>query len=337
MSHTIDVYKGTAKAPKNILDYLLFVSFFPQLVAGPIMRSRDLLPQIENLKTPKPSDLYFGLQIILWGLFKKVAVADNLSVYVDAVYSNSSMMSSSSLILATYLFAIQIYCDFSGYSDMAVGIGRIFGIKLDWNFNTPYFSQSFNEFWKRWHITLSSWFRDYIYIPLGGSRVALSRHLLNLTITFLISGLWHGAAWNYIFWGFLHSIYLILENLISRLIKSDRKIASIPHRVAKIFIVFNLTTLAWIFFRSQSMSQSFSIIRGIASFKGSILIDNILWISTIPLLILIFIELLKFPLQTDDFFKKISPFTHFLIMSTLTLTILLFGADSGAQFIYFKF
>lgn len=204
LSYTIDVYRGVTKPERHFGIFAVYVSFFPQLVAGPIERSERLLPQFRVPVIPNENNFSSGMKLMVWGFFKKVVVADNVAIIVNQVYNNVNEYQGLPLIIATFLFAIQIYCDFSGYSDIAIGSARVMGIHLMKNFNTPYFSKSITEFWKRWHISLSTWFRDYVYIPLGGNRVSKPRHYLNLFLTFLISGLWHGANWTFVIWGALH-------------------------------------------------------------------------------------------------------------------------------------
>lgn len=201
LSYVIDVYREKVEPEKHLGIYATFISFFPQLVAGPIERTENLLPQIEKEKTFNYEETVYGLKLMAWGYFKKIVIADNLAVFVDRIYNNVMEFRGLSLLIATLFFAFQIYCDFSGYSDIAVGIGKLFGVNLVTNFKSPYLSLSIHEFWKRWHITLSSWFLDYVYIPLGGNRKGRLRHAINLMITFLLSGLWHGASGTYILWG----------------------------------------------------------------------------------------------------------------------------------------
>jgi D-alanyl-lipoteichoic acid acyltransferase DltB (MBOAT superfamily) len=214
MAYTFDVYRRKVAPAAHLLDYLVYVSFFPQMVAGPIERSTNLLVRLERPRTLSPQQIYSGGLLFLWGLFKKIAVADNLAVYVNAVYGNADNHARSTLAVATCLFAFQIYCDFSGYTDMAIGLSRIMGIELAPNFRTPYFSQSIQEFWQRWHISLSSWFRDYVYIPLGGSRASEPRVIFNIMTVFLLSGLWHGANWTFVVWGGLHGFYLVVTRYL---------------------------------------------------------------------------------------------------------------------------
>lgn len=262
MSYTIEVYRGRQKAEKNIGIYALYVLFFPQLVAGPIERPQHLIPQLKENHSFEYQRVADGLKLMFWGLFKKVVIADQLKLFVDPVYASPSHYTGWPILLATYAFAFQIFCDFSGYSDMARGIAKVLGVKLVLNFNRPYHARSFSEFWKRWHIALSSWFRDYVYIPLGGNRVSLPRWHANIFIVFLLSGLWHGASWTFVFWGALHGFYL----LASKWMKPLR--ISFPFWMERV-IIFHFVVFAWIFFRANSLSDAFVIIRHLFDFEIS--------------------------------------------------------------------
>lgn len=260
LSYAIDVYRGRIRTERHFGYYALFVSFFPQLVAGPIERPENLLPQLRTKQYWNNDDAAAGLKRMLVGFFKKVVVADLLAVYVNAVYNDVSNASAVSVILASVMFAVQIYCDFSGYTDIAIGCARVMGIRLMQNFDVPYTARSIKEFWNRWHISLSTWFRDYLYFPLGGSRCAKWRHLMNLMIVFLVSGLWHGAAWTFVIWGFLHGAYQVVgiltknarENLCGKLgINRETK----AYHAWQTVCTFVLVTFAWIFFRANSMAD----------------------------------------------------------------------------------
>jgi alginate O-acetyltransferase complex protein AlgI len=256
MSYTIEVYRRRVPAEKNLLEYALYVAFFPQMVAGPIERPYELLPQFHREPTVTLDGVRAGMAQALWGLFKKMVLADNVADFVKLIYDSPRHYNGAALLLATLLFSIQIYCDFSGYTDIALGLARMMGYELRINFLQPYFSRSVGEFWRRWHISLSTWFRDYVYIPLGGSRVKLPRHYFNLMITFVISGLWHGANWTFVIWGFLHGLYLIVAQSI--------KIEPFPRlpRLAafcKTLVTFTLVTYAWIFFRANSVGDAWYI------------------------------------------------------------------------------
>jgi alginate O-acetyltransferase complex protein AlgI len=251
MSYTIEVYRRRVPAEKNLLEYALYVAFFPQMVAGPIERPYELLPQFHREPQVTFAGVRAGMVQALWGLFKKMVVADNVADFVKLVYDTPRHYNGAALLLATLLFSVQIYCDFSGYTDIALGLARMMGYELRINFLQPYFSRSVGEFWRRWHISLSTWFRDYVYIPLGGNRVTLPRHYANLMITFVVSGLWHGANWTFVAWGFLHGLYLIAAQYTGRLGK-------LPP-FFKVIVTFSLVTFAWIFFRANTLADSWYI------------------------------------------------------------------------------
>jgi len=265
LSYTIDVYKRKLEPAKDIISFLAFVSFFPQLVAGPIERATNLLPQFYKKRVFEYDKAVDGMQQMLWGLFKKVVIADNCAEYANTIFNNYTDFSGSTLVLGAIFFTFQIYCDFSGYSDMAIGMSRLFGFNLMKNFAFPYFSRDIAEFWRRWHISLSTWFRDYLYIPLGGSKGSLSKIVRNTFIIFLVSGFWHGANWTFIIWGFLNALYFLPLLLIKRnrknldIVAENRVLPSI-RELLSMFATFSLTVFAWIFFRAESVSQAFSYI-----------------------------------------------------------------------------
>ena len=260
MSYVIDVYRGDIKAEKHFGYYALFVSFFPQLVAGPIERPSNLIPQLKEKHSPKFDDFSAGFSKMLIGFFKKIVVADGIAIYVNSVYNNASSATALSVLLATVLFSFQIYCDFSGYTDIAIGAARVLGIRLMQNFDRPYSATTIKDFWSKWHISLSSWFRDYLYIPLGGSRCSKSRHMWNLFFVFIVSGLWHGAAWTFVLWGALHGIYQVIgaithktrTNLKQKIGIRDGSLLS--RAIGKIS-VFSLVSFAWIFFRANTVTD----------------------------------------------------------------------------------
>ena len=265
LSYTIDVYKRKLEPAKDIISFLAFVSFFPQLVAGPIERATNLLPQFYKKRVFEYDKAVDGMRQMLWGLFKKVVIADNCAEYANTIFNNYTDFSGSTLVLGAIFFTFQIYCDFSGYSDMAIGMSRLFGFNLMKNFAFPYFSRDIAEFWRRWHISLSTWFRDYLYIPLGGSKGSLSKIVRNTFIIFLVSGFWHGANWTFIIWGFLNALYFLPLLLIKRnrknldIVAENRVLPSI-RELLSMFTTFSLTVFAWIFFRAESVSQAFSYI-----------------------------------------------------------------------------
>lgn len=280
LSYTVDVYRKEIPPEKNILKYALFVSFFPQLVAGPIERSKNLLTQVNEPHTFNYERARSGLLMMLWGFFQKLVIADRAAILVNSVYNNVQNYSGALLAAATVGFAVQIYCDFASYSTIARGAAQVLGFNLMKNFEQPYFSKSIAEFWRNWHISLSSWFKDYLYIPLGGNRRGNFRKYLNIMIVFLVSGLWHGASWHYVAWGAVHGIYQVVGGLTKNLRRLTCELAGInrtrPHYkwFQRVF-TFVLVCFAWIFFRAENMSQSIEIIRKIfADFRPWSLYDG---------------------------------------------------------------
>ena len=270
LSYVIDIYKNRIRPEKNFIDYALFVSFFPLLVAGPIERATHLLPQVRNKRTFDYDNAVDGLRQMLWGFFKKVAIADTCAIFVNHIFSNYTAYNGSTLVLGALFFAFQIYCDFSGYSDIAIGTARLFGFDLLRNFAFPYFSRDVAEFWRRWHISLSSWFRDYLYIPLGGSKGNVWMKVRNTFIIFLVSGYWHGANWTYIVWGLLNALY-ILPSVLSGtnrvhldIVAKGRYLPSLKEGIAMLG-TFGLTIVAWIFFRAENVGQAFHYVSRILS------------------------------------------------------------------------
>lgn len=344
LSYIIDVYKKRINAERNLTDYSLFVSFFPLLVAGPIERATHLLPQIKQKRQFDYSKAVDGMRQILWGLFKKIVIADASAGYANQIFQHYEDYSGGMLIIGAVLFAFQIYGDFSGYSDIALGTARLFGFELLQNFSFPYFSRDIAEFWRRWHISLSSWFRDYVYIPLGGSKGSLSMKIRNTFIIFSLSGLWHGANWTFIVWGLLNALYY-LPLLITQKNKSNTgTIAagkSIPSfkEFSAMLLTFALTTFAWIFFRADNLSHACNYIKTIFTniFKP-INIDSTL----LPLLLVIGFFLLvewkgrehKFAIQ--GIAEKKPKLIRYFFYYTILLLILLFGGKEQ-QFIYFQF
>lgn len=262
LSYVIDVYRGKIKAERHLGYYALFVVYFPQLVAGPIERPENLLPQLKKENKLDSVDIRAGLRIAAVGFFKKVVIADGVAVFVNAVYNNAAQASAVTVIVATVLFAVQIYCDFSGYTDIAIGVARLMGVKLRDNFNSPYSATSIKDFWRRWHMSLTSWFTDYVYIPLGGNRCKPWRWALNVMIVFLLSGLWHGASLTFVVWGAIHGVYQIVGRLKSAAVKkiAEKRAIKIPDNALttaiKRTVTFVLVCFAWIFFRANSLSDS---------------------------------------------------------------------------------
>ena len=349
MSYSIDVYRKKIAASKDLVAFSAFVSFFPQLVAGPIERASNLLPQFFEKRTFDYSKATDGLRQILWGLFKKVVIADNCAEFANTIFNNSSDYEGSTLALGAVFFAFQIYGDFSGYSDIAIGTSRLFGFGLKQNFAFPYFSRDMAEFWRRWHISLSTWFRDYLYIPLGGSKGSKGQQIRNVFIIFLISGFWHGANWTFIVWGALNAIYFIPLMFFDRNRKNLHSVAKgekFPsfREFASILGTFTLTVFAWIFFRAENMSHALSYVTGLFSKKLFEIPDFSLFPGAITLLLLIGGFLIAEWRGRDGQYgisgiKSISSKTYrWSIYSLIILIIDIFGNTSEEiEFIYFQF
>lgn len=344
LSYVIDIYKGKIEPEKNIVDYSLFVSYFPLLVAGPIERATHLLPQLKRKRTFNYNQAVDGLRQILWGLFKKIVIADNCAEFANQMFNSPTDYNSSSLFLGAIFFSFQIYGDFSGYSDIALGASKLFGIDLLKNFNYPYFSRDIAEFWRRWHISLSSWFRDYLYFPLGGSKVNDWIKIRNTFIIFLVSAFWHGANWTFIFWGLLNAIFILPSIVLKRNrlnldIVAKGKMFPTVKEFFQISLTFLLTTFAWVFFRADSISKAFSYIS--------------LWFSSsffslpskrpsagILLELVIFIALEWIGRENDFAIQKTglkwNKITRWIFYILLAMTIIIF-AGKEQKFIYFQF
>lgn len=353
MSYTIEVYRGNYKAERHFGIYALYVMFYPQLVAGPIERPQNLLPQFRTKFDFDYDRVTSGLKLMAWGLFKKVVIADRLAILVDSVYSNPMQYNSLSMIIATIFFSFQIYCDFSGYSDMAIGAARIMGFKLMKNFNRPYQSKTISEFWKRWHISLSSWFKDYLYISLGGNRVTIPRWYLNLFIVFIVSGLWHGANWTFLIWGAIHGLYLIIglttKNIRSRAgqLLSLNKVPSLS-----ILSTFTLVTIAWIFFRANTLENAIYIFKHIFTGLPNIMkqianktpilepygfSDQDFVLSIVLILFLVLVHFIQSKRDIVGWLKAKPYYYRWAIYYGLVLVILFLGVFENRQFIYFQF
>jgi alginate O-acetyltransferase complex protein AlgI len=337
LSYSIDVYNEKLKPERHLGKFALFVSFFPQLVAGPIERAKDLLPQLNEFKSKfHINDFKEGICLILWGLFLKVVVADNAAIIVDSSFQNYLTQSGAKLFFSSFLFSIQIYGDFAGYSFIALGAARLFGIKLSVNFKQPYFASSLTDFWRRWHISLSRWFKDYVYIPLGGNRKNKLITYRNLVITMLLAGLWHGAAWTFLIWGCIHGLLLLLEKVIFTR-KTD---CSMLLKGFKTLITFVLVSLLWIIFRAESFGQATLIIERIftVDFKELyvVLISNVFSGAVIAMCILFPVE---FVLRKESVYGMFQWhwLTRYCVLSIVFLMILAFGVADGKPFIYFQF
>jgi alginate O-acetyltransferase complex protein AlgI len=339
MSYTIEVYRGNQQAERHLGIYALYVMFYPQLVAGPIERPQNMLHQFRERHPFDPDNLVQGLRLMLWGLFMKVVVADRLALYVNAGYGNVAEHNGTTLLLATFLFAFQIYCDFAGYSYIALGAARSMGFRLMTNFNRPYLAASVATFWKRWHISLSTWFKDYVYIPLGGNRVGKARHFANLLIIFLLSGLWHGANWTFVIWGGLNGLYLILESMLATEHRNTGKRSRLSHGL-RIGITFLLISFSWIFFRATTVSEAFEIIRKIVTDNGNVPFLNwgTLVYSFIGLSILLLADSSRERRHGHWYFAEHKKaWVRFSWYTAIVLLIVLLGVFDGGQFIYFQF
>lgn len=342
MAYVIDVYRKEIKAGTDYMTFLAFVSFFPQLVAGPINRAKDLLPQFYNNRLFSYDMAVIGLRLILYGLFKKVVIADNLAKFADEVFNNPGMYTGWVSVAGVLCFALQIYCDFSGYSDIALGAANLLGFRMMENFRTPYFSTSLKDFWQRWHISLSSWFRDYLYIPLGGNRRGEVRRYLNLFITFMISGLWHGANFTFIIWGFIHGSYVVFEDFIKK-----RVPLSMPALV-KWIITLSVVCFAWIFFRANTVNDALLICRSLFTGYDTHALQHVLqkvyfspvFVNALRacVVLLLFCELLISLLQLNGFFAN-SPKPIRIAFYYLLIVLIAFVGlnDSAPNFIYFNF
>jgi D-alanyl-lipoteichoic acid acyltransferase DltB (MBOAT superfamily) len=340
MSYSLDIYLKKLRPTKDFISFASFVSFFPQLVAGPIERASNLLPQILRNRGFKYDQGVHGLRLILWGMFKKVVIADSLGPRVDLIFQNYQIYDGGILFLGLVYFSFQIYCDFSGYSDIAIGTAKLFGINLRKNFNLPYFSKNIKDFWKRWHISLSSWFRDYLYIPLGGSKEGKWLSLRNIFIVFIVSGFWHGANWTFIIWGLLHALLYTPFFLLSRItsVKKKRSLKKLRFpfigKIIQIFFTYLTTTIAWAFFRSENLFDAFNYLIIIftqfsypSQFRKEI----------VYVLIVIIIEIFIY-LEISSIFKIRNKFFTYLIYSFLLYTIFeKIQLVHSIQFLYFSF
>jgi D-alanyl-lipoteichoic acid acyltransferase DltB (MBOAT superfamily) len=332
MSYTIEVYRGNQKAEKHFGIYALYVLFYPQMVAGPIERPQHILPQLHRVNKFDKNNLIYGLFLMMVGFFKKVVIADRLGLYVDPVFGNPHGHSSFDLLLATYFFAFQIYCDFSGYTDIAIGAALTLGIALMKNFDMPYISTNIQEFWTRWHISLSTWFRDYVYIPLGGSRVNFGVTCFNIMVVFTLSGLWHGANWKYLVWGVLHGLLLIGFNLLKKY-----NIGIKGFSYLKWLVTFNLVCLAWIFFRADNITNAMYIIGKIFSFRNFVYTAQNLMIVNEVIYCICLILFLMFTEWQIRNAREFSNTKKVMITLGLGVSCYFMGIFNETQFIYFQF
>ena len=356
LSYTVDIYRKDIPAEKNLAKYALFVSFFPQLVAGPIEKSKDLLYQFNNDTKFEYYRVKSGLIQIMWWFFQKVFIADRLCILVNTVYNSPYDYAGFQIIIATLFFAFQIYCDFSAYSDIAIGCARVLGFNLTKNFRQPYFSKSIKEFWRRWHITLGSWFKDYLYIPLGGNRKGTFRTYVNIMIVFLSSGLWHGASITFVIWGALHGFYQVFADIVKPIKEKIHKIFNIntevfSYKFFQILITFILVNFAWIFFRANSFYDAKIIVRNLFVFNPWILTDGSLYnlgleskeffAAIIGIIVLVFVDTLQTKYNLIDKLSEQNMLFRWSVYIITIVIILIFGiygpGYNDAQFIYFQF
>lgn len=353
-SYVIDVYRGSLKPEKNIFRFFLFVTYFPKLVAGPIVRSDHILPQLQVLKNFNTENFRRGLILILWGLFKKMVIADRLAISVNHVYNNVKDASALSLIIATIFFTYQIYCDFSGYSDIAIGVSKLFGIDLMENFKRPYFSKTVTEFWRRWHISLSSWFRDYLYIPLGGSRVSTGRWIFNSIFVFIVSGLWHGANYTFLIWGGIHGVMIVVEKFYYGKKMGTIKPGVTPANILRWATTYFIVMIGWVFFRANTLHDSFTITKKIVGF-GNIATDikaiftqggaeGLIGLNFFDFILAVLfplvLVLINFKIRKTGLVNYIcgqSTFKRWSFYLLTTFIIFWFGKMGVNQFIYFQF
>jgi len=350
MSYTIEVCRGNQKAERHFGIYALYVMFYPQLVAGPIERPQNILHQFHERKSFSYENVVNGLKMIAWGMFKKVVIADRLAVYVNEVFDHHAQYEGIPVIIACVFFALQIYLDFSAYSEIALGCAKTLGFDLMVNFRAPYFARSVAEFWSRWHISLSTWFRDYLYIPLGGNRISKPRTVLNQFIVFMVSGFWHGANWTFIFWGFLHGTYVSAENILKGRLRFKMPL------LLKRIIILTLVTVAWIFFRATSLSQAFEMIassvRHIPGQISAILSNadlarlkllyvnkesSVLFLSLIFCALVFIVESRQKERSITDYFASLSRPLRYATYLFLIYGSIIFGIFEKNQFIYFQF
>lgn len=322
LSYSIDIYRKKIAPEKNVVDVALFIAFFPTLLSGPIERARNLIPQLKEKTSVNWDNFKEGAGLFIWGLFKKVVIADRLAEYVNAVYFSPESHSGSTLALAALFYSFQIYCDFSGYADMAIGSGRVMGFKIMQNFNFPYCVNTFKEFWRRWHISLTSWFTEYVYISLGGNRVSQARWILNISLVFLLSGIWHGATWSFVLWGAMHAVFYLVERFWG------------PKRPNILYhlLVFVMITFAWIFFRIENSVEAWHVVTRICSD----IISPVYWGSSTFSTLLTMLLLGIFMLREYLMYRNILPQKSAWEYLFLLLAIGLFGVSSD-QFVYFQF
>ncbi len=341
MSYSIDVYRGRLEPEREFLPFMLYVAFFPQLVAGPIERAGHLLPQLRTriAYVLRRDDLLAGLALISWGIFKKAALADNLARVVDVAYGRPGAHEGLDLLIATYAFAFQIFFDFSAYTDIARGSAQLFGIKLVRNFRLPYLAESPSDFWRRWHVSLSEWIRDYLYVPLGGNRGGVARTIFNLTLTMGLAGLWHGAAWNFVVWGLFHGLLLVVYRLVDRPLA--QLAAPLPEGLKKglrIFCMFQLTSLGWIFFRASDLESALLIIASIGAWLAAGL-PTAGSAAGLALALLLLVFAIMVAEERARIFHRIlaRPAAYALLVALAWIATAILAPEVSSPFIYFQF
>ncbi|MDR3182002.1 MAG: MBOAT family protein [Planctomycetaceae bacterium] len=344
MAYTIDVYRGKEKACTDFIDFALYVCYFPQLVAGPIERAGNLIPQFAKARNIDSLQFYNGIRLIFWGFFKKIFIADGVAPYVNDCFTNPSAYSGGTLLLGAYLFAIQIYGDFSGYTDIARGVSRLFGIELCLNFRQPYLASNITDFWRRWHISLSSWLRDYLYIPLGGNRNGKYRTYINVMLTMLLGGLWHGAALTFIVWGALHGLYLAVHKAVTGKrvndsVMENNKIPALKERIAKLLgmiVTFHLVCFAWIFFRANTLPEAFAYLSGILR-SGDNSISGIHTTFVFYMICVFLMDTLCERYHSEVPVLAKNPVLRGLTYAAALFMITFIGGSNADPFIYFQF
>ena len=348
LSYSIDIYRGKIEPTKDIVAFFAFISFFPQLVAGPIERASSLLPQFLKKREFDYDTAMEGMRQILWGLFKKLLIANNCAYAVDSVFylHSRTPIPGSDLLLAAILFSFQIYADFSGYSDIAIGTAKLFGIKLSRNFNNPYFSRNVSEFWRRWHISLMSWFRDYVYIPLGGNQRSKLRTIINVFVVFLLSGMWHGANWTFIVWGLYHAVLFLPSVLMGRKSQSDivakGRILPSLKEMGQMFFTFCLVLFGWILFRSESISDFVQYCEELCQMGTlracyRLFIQSDIWPKMVFIIIMLVVEWLQRDKEHGLVLDKMKPWLRWVICFIIVLMISCFTDNEIGSFIYFQF
>lgn len=322
LTYTIDIYRKKIDTEQNLINYALYISFFPTLLSGPIERARNMLPQYRQKTEINWNNIIDGSSLFIWGMFKKVVIADRLAEYVNVAYINPESQTGSTLALAAVFYSFQIYCDFSGYTDMAIGVGRILGFKIMQNFNLPYCVNTVKEFWRRWHISLTSWFTEYVYISLGGNRVPKYRWVINISLVFLLSGIWHGATWSFVLWGAIHAVIYLIEHYIG-----PKKPGILYH-----LYVFVMVTFAWVFFRIENSGEAAGVVYRICTDLISPLSLGSSSFTTLLTVALLLLFIVREWLE----YKNIITKKYMIEYVLLVIIIALFGVSSS-QFVYFQF